>query len=52
MLHVFKWYKVHMVVLCVDFEKLCRTDSVFSIKILKQQVDYVKKLLTVLQILD
>ena len=40
----FLWYKVHMVVLYVDFEKLCRTENLFYIKILKQQADYAKTL--------
>ena len=33
-----------MVVLDVDFEKLCWTENLFWIKILKQQVDYTKNL--------
>ena len=48
----FLWYKAHMVVLYANFEKLCLTKNLFYIKILKQQVDYVKKTWTVLQILD
>ena len=44
MLHVFLWYKAHMVVLYLDFEKLCRTENLFQIKILKQQVSYANKL--------
>ena len=39
----FLWYKAHMVVPYVAFEKLCRTENLFWIKILKQQVDYAKK---------
>ena len=39
----FLWYEAHMVVPYVDFEKLCRTENLFWIKILKQQVDYAKK---------
>ena len=34
----------HIVVLYVDFEKLWRTENLFQIKILKQQVDCVKNL--------
>ena len=33
-----------MVVVYVDFEKLCRTENLFKIKSLKQQADYAKKL--------
>ena len=33
-----------MVVLYVDFEKLCWTEDLFQIKVLKQQVDYAKAL--------
>ena len=33
----FLWCKAHKIVLHVDFEKLCRTDNFFKIKILKQR---------------
>ena len=33
-----------MVVLYADFEKLCQTENLFYIKILKQQANYAKEL--------
>ena len=40
----FLWHKAHMVVLYVDFEKLCRLENLFWIKILKQQANYTENL--------
>ena len=39
----FLWNKAHMVVSYNGFEKLCRTENLFQIKILKQQLDSLKK---------